>query len=152
MKLLVCVDGSANSQKAIDKAATIAEGLNFDEIAVIHVYDGRQDVPSFTVGSDGYVPDEQIERFIKLQEEHEKERKKILTDALKVFEGKGLKALPILADGHPANTIVKTAAEENYDMIVLGSRGFGSLKKIFLGSVSNAVAQEAKDCTVVIVK
>ncbi len=38
MKLLVCVDGSANSQKAIDKAATIAEGLNFDEIAVIHVY------------------------------------------------------------------------------------------------------------------
>jgi len=37
-------------------------------------------------------------------------------------------------------------------MIVLGSRGLGGLKKIFLGSVSNAVIQEAKDCSVLVVK
>ncbi len=152
MKLLVCVDGSTHSQHAIEKAALIAEGLNFDEISVIHVYDGRQDVPSFTIGSDGYVPDEQIERFIKLQQENEQERKIIVNDALKVFEEKGLKAQSILAEGHPANTIVKVAKEEKYDMIVMGSRGLGGLKKLFLGSVSNAVAQEAKDCTVIIVK
>ncbi len=152
MKLLVCADGSIHSQKAIEKAALIAAGLNFDEIAVIHVFDGRQDVPSFTIGSDGYVSDEQIERFTKLQEENEQERKRIVNDALKVFEKKSLKAYPILAEGHPANTIVKVAREEKFDMVVMGSRGLGGLKKIFLGSVSNAVAQEAKDCTVIIVK
>ena len=152
MKLLVCVDGSLHSQNATEKAVLIAEGLNIDEIAVIHVYDGRQDVPSFTVGSDGYVPEEQVERFIKLQKENEQERKNIANDAIKLFENKGLKAHPILAEGHPANTIVKIAKEEKYDMIVMGSRGLGGLKKFFLGSVSNAVAQETKDCTVVIVK
>jgi nucleotide-binding universal stress UspA family protein len=37
-------------------------------------------------------------------------------------------------------------------MIVMGSRGLGGLKKFFLGSVSNAVVQEAENCSVLVVK
>ena len=45
------------------------------------------------------------------------------------------------------------AAEiEGFDMIEIGSRGLGGLKKLFLGSISNAVIQQAKSCIVAAVK
>ena len=37
-------------------------------------------------------------------------------------------------------------------MIVIGGRGASGVQKLFLGSVSNAVIHEVKDCSVLIVK
>ncbi len=47
--------------------------------------------------------------------------------------------------------ITRFASEEGIDMIVMGSRGHTGLKKLLLGSVSNAVVQEAST-NVLIVK
>ena len=55
---------------------------------------------------------------------------------MKFLEGKNIKTRTILKEGHPSHTIVNVAKDEKFDMIVLGSRGFGGLKKYFLGSVS----------------
>jgi nucleotide-binding universal stress UspA family protein len=49
-----------------------------------------------------------------------------------------------LIDGSPASAILDCAAEEDADLIVLGSRGFGDVKSLILGSVSHKVVQEAK--------
>jgi len=149
MKILVCTDGSEHSQKALKQASIIAEGCNVDEVSIIHVHD-----PSIDTTFPYYegVTAEQMEGFRKMIEEHKEERKKILSEALKVFEGKNVKTRTILKEGHPSHTIVNVAHEEGFDMIVLGSRGLGGLKKIFLGSVSNAVIQEAENCSVLTVK
>ena len=149
MKMLVCTDGSENSQKTLERAAMIAGGCQVSDVAVIHVYDNMQDIS--TLPKD-FTSSEQIERFRKMMESHKKERYKILEDAVKYLESKGIKARPIFKEGHPSHTIVQTCAEGNFDMIVIGSRGTGGLKKVFLGSVSNAVTQEAKNCTVMTVK
>jgi len=102
---------------------------------------------------EGYVPTEnEMEKFRKMQEEHKNERKKILQDALKLFEEKNINARTILKEGHPSHTIVETARDEGFDMIIIGSRGLSGFKKVFLGSVSGAVVQEAKDCIVTVVK
>ena len=93
-----------------------------------------------------------MQKFRKLLEEHKEEGKKILYKALKLFEEKNIKARTILKEGHPSHTIVSVACEEGFDMIVIGSRGLGGLKKVFLGSVSNAVIQEAENCSVLTVK
>ncbi len=45
-----------------------------------------------------------------------------------------------------------TTPEQKFDMIVIGSRGLGGLKKLFLGSVSNAIIQEIENCSVLVVK
>jgi nucleotide-binding universal stress UspA family protein len=45
--------------------------------------------------------------------------------------------------GGVANTILAAAAEEDADVIVLGTRGLSGVKSFLLGSVSHAVTQHA---------
>ena len=56
-----------------------------------------------------------------------------------------------LLEGRPADKIVEIAKQESFDLIVIGSRGLGGIKEIFLGSVSDRVADESH-CPVLIVK
>ena len=44
-----------------------------------------------------------------------------------------------IAFGDPGFSIVKFAKDKNFDIIIIGARGVGALKEIFLGSVSNYV-------------
>ncbi len=152
MKILVCTDGSEQSEKTLEKTLVITEGCNVDEVAIIHVDDEKVDFSAMPVG-EGHVPTEkEMERFRKMQEEHKSERKKILQDALKVFQENNINARTIFKEGHPSHTIVETAHKEGFDMVIIGSRGLSGFKKVFLGSVSSAVVQEAKDCIVAVVK
>jgi len=152
MKILVCTDGSEHSNKALEKASIIIKGCNATQVVIIHVYEENLNITAIPYG-EGYVPsDADLELFKKKIEEYVEERKELLSEALKFFEEKNIKATTILKQGHPAKTILELASEKGFDMIVLGSRGFGGWKKRILGSVSSAVVQEAKNCTVVIVK
>ena len=53
--------------------------------------------------------------------------------------------------GHPAETIVETAKEEDVAMILIGSRGERASSRFFMGSVSREVANTA-DRPIMIVK
>ncbi len=147
MKILVCTDGSKYSQKALEEASVIVKGCNVNEVAIIHVY---EKFDSFPISVEGNIEQTEINRL--MMEEYKKKGEKVLSEALKFIEGKNIKARTILKKGHPADTIISVAQEEGFDMIVIGSRGLGGLKKLFLGSVSNAIIQEVKNCNVLIVK
>lgn len=140
MKILLATDGSDHSKKALEEAAKIAGGCNADEVAVINVYEKS---PSLS-GIYWYnVTDEDLKRFKKLEEQNLEERMKLLHTAVKTLQQKNVKARSIIKEGHPAETIARVAREGDYDLLVVGSRGLGGLKKLFLGSVSNALLQEA---------
>ncbi|GMP63783.1 hypothetical protein CsSME_00025338 [Camellia sinensis var. sinensis] len=53
--------------------------------------------------------------------------------------------------GDPRDVICQVAEKLGVDMVVLGSHGYGLIKRAFLGSVSNHCAQKA-NCPVLIVK
>ncbi len=152
MKILVCTDGSEQSQKALEKASLIAGGCSVDEVAIIHVYDHKPYFATLPRGEDYTPTQEDIENFRRLQEENKNESKKLLDDAEKYFEGKGMQTRKIFKEGHPAETIVEIGCGEEFDFIVIGSRGLGGLKKALLGSVSNAVVQQAEKCSVIVVR
>lgn len=63
----------------------------------------------------------------------------------------GLSVTPILREGWPKETILEEANAWDADLIVLGSRGHGAVRRMFLGSVSLAVATNAA-CSVEIVR
>lgn len=46
--------------------------------------------------------------------------------------------------GSPGDFIVKVSKEQDVDLIVMGARGLGKLKKTILGSVSDHVLSKAK--------
>jgi nucleotide-binding universal stress UspA family protein len=76
----------------------------------------------------------------------------IIQAGLKEIKEKGVKDVDsFLLQGDPAEKITEFASERGVDMIVLGSRGLGGIRQMFLGSVSRAVCNVAA-CTCVTVK
>jgi len=151
VKLLVCIDGSKQSKKAMDKAIEIASGCGIKEVSLIHVYENVEKNYWMATG-EGYNPSkEDFERLKGLRQNMIEKRKKMLEEYAAKFEEKDIHPDIILEEGHPSHTISRIADKGNYDMVIMGNRGIGGLKKIFLGSVSNAVIQET-EASVLVVK
>lgn len=53
--------------------------------------------------------------------------------------------------GDPAAEIVRAASEEDVDLVVVGARGLGTVKRLLLGSVSERLLRQAP-CPVLVVK
>ncbi|NLJ77968.1 MAG: universal stress protein [Tissierellia bacterium] len=126
-KILVAVDGSEKSKKALGKAREIGELSNSD-ITVITVIN--------TFGSP-YITDPEIK--VKLSKENVEYGENILKDATQVLEGYSGAVHTMLRDGDIGGEIMEEAEEGDYDLVVMGSRGLGAFSRTFLGSVSNRV-------------
>ena len=57
----------------------------------------------------------------------------------------------VVLGSNPAETLEITAKKENFDLIVMGSRGLGNTMSMLLGSVSRHVVSNAH-CNVLVVK
>lgn len=150
MKLLVCTDGSENSKKCIEVASEMAGRCSFDEVALIHVYENVSLLPDFWYGSYPFSAEEE-KQLQKLDTRLQAEQKKIFSSAEEEFQKNNIPVKTIFKVGHPAEEIAQAAAEGEYDIVVIGRRGRGGVKKLFLGSISNAVLQLVKT-NVLIVK
>jgi len=149
-KILVALDGSKSAGEALDFALDLADKCTAEIVllSVVHVPNIAYVAPSMGPG-ETFVP----AAIIGYKEELAIDHEKILSDAeKKVKKNKpDLKVSTKLAEGRPADKIVETAQYEHCDLIVMGHRGLSGVKKLFLGSVSNRVADEAT-CPVLIVK
>ncbi len=143
MKILACTDGSEQSRKALKEAAKIAECFN-GEVTVIYV----EDFIPYPAEIGPYFSEES---FRQLEERNKEDSARIIADAVKIFEEQKIQVKTILKKGHPSETVSRVASEGGFEMVVIGSRGLGGLKKLLLGSVSNAVAQSI-EANVLIVK
>jgi nucleotide-binding universal stress UspA family protein len=127
--LLVCVDGSENAIKALNYGAELAGKMN-SSIILLNVQERRL-----------------YESSRKTAEEL---GEKILSKAVDAVGKRGLKVGKKEEFGVPSDVIVEVAERGNHDLIVLGSRGLGTVKRFLLGSVSDDVCDKAK-CSVLIV-
>lgn len=59
-------------------------------------------------------------------------------------QGFGSKTTTKLLIGDPADMILRESVEGSFDLIVIGSRGLGSVKEFILGSVSYKVVSHSK--------
>ena len=79
-----------------------------------------------------------------LKQQSIKEVKSILSKAKGKCEKAKIKFNEVLLDGSVGPTIVNYARVNNYDYVVMSSRGMSSSKELFLGSVSSHVLHASK--------
>ena len=53
--------------------------------------------------------------------------------------------------GNPGSVLLDLSFEKNCDLVIMGNRGRGALKSLFMGSVSSGILKNAK-CPVFIIK
>ena len=146
--ILVCTDGSEQSLKAIEEAIKIANGCNTSDVAVINVIERVKETP---IMAEGYLyTKKEMEDLRELAKHRREEQEKILAKAIEIFKKSNITATPIAKEGHPAGAIAEEASENDYDLVIVGSRGLGGLKKLLLGSVSNSVVQEVETNVLVV--
>lgn len=145
-RILVAVDGSEHSMKAVDAAAEMASGAGA-KLSLLAV------VPSAAAMADELEVYARTEGLLK-------ELPRILASVQPTFlepaaaRARAKKATDIsleTATGDAATEILATARDKGVDMIVVGSRGRGRLHGLLLGSVSQKVATHAP-CSVLIVR
>lgn len=129
--ILVAVDGSDSSKRAVRLARELAMGSNAN-ITLLHVIEPLGSLPLEAWG---------VSRI----DVYEKQ----LAGAHELLHTLGSE-LPadrvsqVVESGSPAETICAQADEQNADLVVLGSRGMGAVGRWLLGSVSDRVVHLSK--------
>jgi nucleotide-binding universal stress UspA family protein len=151
-KILVPIDGSDHSLKALDAAVQIAK--QFDgKITLMHVYSVvitpvvTPEPSTLTSG----VPILTSMEVSKLADAARQAGNRVLSDGKDRAKSEGVEAETILAEGHAVQEIIRTSKEGGFDLIVIGARGVSHLREILLGSVSDAIMHHVT-CPVLVVK
>ena len=136
-RILVAVDGSTNSDQAIEAAAGVARAHG-STLNICHAF---------------HIPEHYKTDLVdELEEALEGDAEKILSHAADVAERANVTAeTKLLKKGHPTEAIVAYAGELGINLIVVGVRGRTPDQARAMGSVSAAVAEQAS-CSVLLVK
>jgi nucleotide-binding universal stress UspA family protein len=136
MKIIVPVDGSAYSLKAVETACGLTKSQPPATLTLMAV---SIELPELEEGK--YIADK-----MRVQAEA------ALARAREVAQQCGTVSEVLLATGaSPAEEIVKVARNEKADLIVIGSRGLAGKTASFLGSTASKVVTYSP-CSVLVVK
>ena len=138
-RILVPTDGSGQAFKAVLQAVRLARATGA-ELTLLMAIDYNREVAAFEqVSLSGYVPSE-----LKIG------AWQFLAQLMHVIPAT-VAAHPRIEVGDARDVILDVAAEEESELIVMGSRGLDTLSSFFMGSVSRYVVENAK-CPVLLVK
>ncbi|MCI0559030.1 MAG: universal stress protein [Nitrososphaera sp.] len=137
-KILIPVDGSDNSFRALEHALLVAKSTGA-QITAMHVIESPPTV---------YVQSQKL--LDELLANYKRESAKILDKCEEIAEKSGVKLDTVIAEGDPATSITEYAKEGSFDLIVIGSRGLGKFKEMILGSTSSKVLHHTKSSVMVV--
>jgi nucleotide-binding universal stress UspA family protein len=157
-KILVAVDSSENSEKALNYALEVAEKFSAS-ILILNVFQLPpefenqpsmvQQLPSSRSPQQQISYQSNVASFIEdLRNVHEVVLSKAIERATKLKPN--LKITAELTEGDVPLKIVETAVNGKFDLIVLGHRGGSKINELFLGSTSEKVVHTAR-CAVLII-
>ncbi|WP_394152839.1 universal stress protein [Loktanella salsilacus] len=141
-KIIVCFDGSDHAERALRIAVDIA-GKYGSELQIVHVPELRND--AVAVGSEViFIPVDDSEIKALAQQVIDK-AVVIAADA-----GHANVSTKVLR-GAAAEAILQHAKDTGTDLIIAGRRGFGTLRGLLVGSVSQKLTTHA-ECPVLTVQ
>ena len=137
-KVLLAVDGSEHALHSARTAADLARAMNSTELRIVVAYDA---IPPY-LGEPNmqYAIDARLEQV-----------QKIMQAAVEAVGDIPCEIHTEILEASPAEAIISVATTRKCDVIVMGSRGRGTLAGLLLGSTSQKVVAHAP-CPVLIVR
>lgn len=136
MNILVPLDGSEDSQKALLHACDLAKNYRANLILV-------------------YVVDKPLSLNLLDRKEYlgilRKFGDKVLAKGKETAKNQGVDATAVIKEGNISNEIIKLAKNKKCNLIIVGNKGLGPTARFFLGSISNKLANNSP-CSILIVK
>ena len=143
MEIVVGVDGSPMAMPVL--LAAVAEArLRQAKLHVVHVVY----VPATWVDGMTFMPGNVID---SAYEAAEAVKNSVWERVSAALEGTDVEWVQVDRSGYPPDEVVDYATSIEADLIVIGSRGFGDLKSLLLGSTSHRISH-LSPCDVLIVK
>ncbi|KAF3323507.1 universal stress protein A-like protein [Carex littledalei] len=149
-KVVVAVDDSDISYYALSWAIDfiVANRRDDCELVVLHAQHPIETFMYPVAAHAVYAPTLATDAVRKANEENSK---RIMSKAVNICKSKQVNALTAIAEGDPKDAICEAAEKLHANLLVVGSRGLGMIKRAFLGSVSDYLTHHAR-CPVLIVK
>ncbi len=132
-KLLLPVDGSEFSDRALDYVLELARG---DEPVETHLLSVQMPIDSGHARM--FVSDKEIAAY------HRDEGMAVLKPYIDKLDAAGLEYRWHVLVGHVAQTIARFAKEQKFDKVVMGTHGRTGLKQLLMGSVAQNVIRRLK--------
>ena len=136
-RIVLAVDGSQHSQRALVVARSLAETYGA-RILLVHAYPHTSDLRG-------------AEEYGNLVSRRKSAGQELLTEARNQIGDKAAEIEEDLLEGPAAEAILKVARIRKADLIIMGTRGKGSLEGLVFGSVSSKITHYAA-CTVMVVR
>lgn len=134
MKILIPVDGSDNSTRAVEYAVKLASGLR--EASQLLLLNVQWSVAAGNVKL--FISQETINDY------HREQGMAALVKARALLDEAKIPYQYHISVGRPAEAIMQYANEQAVDQIVIGAQGQETLANLLLGSISSKVVQLAK--------
>lgn len=128
--ILITIDGSIYSKKAMDKGKEIAKAFN-SKVTLLNVHNST--LP--------YLAFEESQKYIRLLKDNSHN---LLNEAKEYFKDFDGELELVSLEGDIANTIVEYVEDNNFDLVIMGSRGLsaGKVKGLLIGSITNKVIHQ----------
>ncbi len=130
--ILIAVDGSHGGLSATRLGGEMAEGRHA-EVLLVHAVP----LPPMVPGVDQTISEESLNYL-------EETAEAALSASEDILAGLNVKVERVIRAGSPAEVILSVAEDRDADVIVVGHRGFGAMKRFILGSVSSKLAHHAR--------
>jgi nucleotide-binding universal stress UspA family protein len=137
--IVVGTDGSAEAERALERAAKLAASSGAP-LYIVTAYSDDWPLKE-RLGDSARVDPVDLGRVAE----------GVLARSAEHVRRHGVEAEVIARHGDAAGALIDVAAEKGADLLVVGSRGLNAVDRFLLGSVSQKVSQHAK-CTVMIVR
>ena len=138
-KILVPIDGSENSMRALEHGLFLCSKLK-SSLTILYVIE----IPPFL-----YIQSQKLVNSIMLTLENEAQG--ILADGK--MQGQKYNIVPdslFLEGGNTGSIIIDYSEKNNFDFIIIGSKGKGNFKNALLGSVSHRVLHHSKNPVLIV--
>jgi nucleotide-binding universal stress UspA family protein len=147
MKMLLAIDGSEYSKKAVERVAAQFKTDDVD-LHVLHVDEWPKELPTSLAFAEGSAAAREI---IALHERRRQEIAALMASVTRQLQSAGFRTTEVVRAGDARQEILSYAEEIDADLIVLGSHGRRGVDRFLLGSVSDGVMRHAR-CSVEIVR